>query len=173
VPLNRRVPRLPPENYLGSVPCFITICTDLRRPHLAGAEFASRVVGILKECAASTSFLLHAYCVMPDHMHILAEGGRLEANVLQFVRIFKIRTAFEFRKARKLRLWEKSFYDHILRRADAVEDVASYIWWNPVRKNLCSKPSEFAFSGSETISWMQRSTPQPTWAPPWKAKEPI
>jgi len=116
---------------------------------------------------------LHAYCVMPDHMHILAEGRRPEANVLQFVRIFKIRTAFEFRKARKLRLWEKSFYDHILRRADAVEDVACYIWWNLVRKNLCSKPSEFAFSGCETISWIQRSTPSPKWAPPWKAKEPI
>src|SRR5258706_14575735 len=125
MPLSRKVPRLPHENYLGRVICFLTICCDLRRPHLAAAAFASRVVAILKKCAASTSFLLHAYCVMPDHVHILVEGNHSNADALQFVRIVKIRTAVEFRKARKLRLWEKSFHDHILRRSGALEAVAS------------------------------------------------
>ncbi len=125
MPLSRKVPRLPHENYLGRVICFLAICCDLRRPHLAAAAFASRVVAILKKCAASTSFLLHAYCVMPDHVHILVEGNHSNADALQFVRIVKIRTAVEFRKARKLRLWEKSFHDHILRRADALEAVAT------------------------------------------------
>ena len=105
---------------------------------------------------------------MPDHMHILVEGNNQEANVLEFVRIFKIRTAFEFRKDRKRPLWEKSFHDHVLRRADALEDVACYIWSNPVRKGLCSSPEEFPFSGSETIPWMRRVTQACSWTPPWK-----
>src|SRR5882724_2727669 len=173
MPFNRKVPRLPHENYLGRVICFFTICCDLRRPHLADAAFASRAVSILKECAASTSFLLHAYCVMPDHVHILVEGNHSNADALQFVRIFKIRTAFEFRKARKLRLWEKSFHDHILRRADALEAVACYIWWNPVRKQLCAVPAAFPYSGSNTIQWMKSSAKPPEWSAPWKPEEPI
>src|SRR6266481_9894571 len=31
-----------------------------------------------------------------------------------------------------------SYYDHILRPSDQIEDVACYIWWNPVRKNFLS-----------------------------------
>ncbi len=171
--INRKVSRLPDGHYLGPAICFITICCDLRRPYFADTEWTSRVVTILKECTASNSFLLHAYCVMPDHVHILVEGSSPKANALEFIRIFKIRTAFEFRKEKKLQLWEKSFHDHILRRADAVEDVACYIWWNPVRKGLCSAPTDFPFSGSETIPWMQRIARVPAWTPPWKSNEPI
>ena len=171
--INRKNIRLPPQNYIGRQAYFITICCDLRRPHLASAHVANRTIALLKECAASQFFFLHAYCAMPDHLHLLVEGSTTGANLLNFIRIFKLRTAFEFRKRHKCRLWEISFYDHILRKADSIEDVACYIWWNPARKGLCGLPSAFPHSGSQTIHWMQRAGQTPSWTPPWKDKEPI
>ena len=173
MPIKRKGTRLPRKDYIGPRIYFSTICCDSRRPHLAKPEIACRVVSLLKECAASHSFLLHAYCAMPDHLHLLVEGTTPDSDLSNFIRVFKLRTAFEFRKSTNHRLWEMSYHDHVLRHGDAIEDVACYIWWNPVRKQLCATPIEFRFSGSNTIHWMQRSATQPKWSAPWKAKPPI
>lgn len=173
----RKGTRLPRENYIGRQAYFVTICCNMRQKHLAEPRVANRVIALLRECAAHQSFLLHAYCLMPDHLHLLAEGTSFQSNLIEFMRVFKLRAAFEFRQSHGLRLWEMSYYDHILRPSDPIEDVACYIWWNPVRKSLCSSPQEFPYSGSQTIPWMQRATHNTSWSAPWKsatpAKEPI
>ena len=163
----RKPTRLSRENYLGTGIYFVTICCDSRYKYLAEAVVAQRVLTLLWECAAKHSFLLHAWCLMPDHLHVLTEGTDVDSNLTEFMRVFKLRTAFEFRQSHRKRLWEMNYYDHILRSADSVEDVACYIWWNPVRKQLSSSPQEFPFSGSQTISWMQRAVQSSSWSPPW------
>ena len=168
----RKQIRLRPENYKGPQSYFVTVCCDSRRTHLTKAEIAERLIALLQECAAHGSFLLHAYCVMPDHLHFLVEGTSGVANLQGFVRVFKLRTAFEFRQSHGQRLWQRGYYEHILRRSDAIEDVASYIWWNPVRRNLCGSPQEYPYSGSMTIPWMQRVGRRPVWCAPWKENGP-
>jgi len=132
---HRKNPRLPAENYFGRQTYFITICCDGRTQYLASASLAHTVLQTLLECSARHSFLLHAYCVMPDHIHSLAEGTHDTSDLHEFVRLFKLRTALEFRKLRGTALWEMSYYDHVLRPSDTIEEVATYIWWNPVRKH--------------------------------------
>jgi len=94
------------------------------------------------------------------------------SDVREFVRLFKQHTAFEFRKTSPVRLWEKSYYDYILRPSDSIESVARYIWWNPVRKNLCARPEAFLLSGSQTIAWMKCAAAGTSWSAPWKTQEP-
>ena len=166
--IHRRVARLPPENYLGRLTYFVTICCDHRAPYLREETTAERVLSLLLECAASHSYRLHAYCLMPDHLHILVEGAHDRCDLLEFIRLFKQRTAFQFRKSHRRALWEWSYYDHILRPADQIEDVACYIWWNPVRKRLSARPQEFPYSGSQTIDWIKRATSATSWSAPWK-----
>jgi len=173
MPFDRRKIRLSPENYLGPRAHFVTICCDKRQNYFAIPRTADRVIALLQECASRQSFVLHAYCLMPDHLHLLAEGTEPRSDLLELVRVFKLRTAFEFRKAQGLRLWEMSYYDHILRPKDVIENVACYIWWNPVRKGLCSSPDEFPYSGSQTIPWMSRASRAPSWSAPWKQDRPI
>ena len=36
-------------------------------------------------------------------------------------------------------LWQKKFYDYILRPEDSPEQVAWYIWLNSIRKGLCTQ----------------------------------
>lgn len=172
MPYLRKNTRLPPAYYLGQHRYFITICCDARKPNLRDPSFAEDVLQLLKTYAARQSFLLHAFCVMPYHIHFLAEGSHPLSDLREFVRLFKQHTAFEFRKTSPAHLWEKSYYDYILRPSDSIESVACYIWWNPVRKNLCASPGAFSLSGSQTIAWMKCAAGGVSWSAPWKTPEP-
>jgi len=109
---------------------------------------------------------------MPDHLHFLAEGMANGSDLVKFVDAFKQRTAYEFRRSHRQQLWQTRFYDHILRSTDAVEDVACYIWMNPVRKGLCADPHLYPLSGSQTIDWMKCSFAGEEWVPPRKSNTP-
>ncbi|MGB7844780.1 MAG: transposase [Candidatus Acidiferrum sp.] len=114
----------------------------------------------------------HAFCLMPDHLHLLAEGAHAHSDLREYIRLFKQHSAFELRKFSRNRLWEKSYYDYVLRPADSIESVACYIWWNPVRKHLCAFPREYPFTGSQTIDWMTHSAAASDWTAPWKVAAP-
>lgn len=172
MPYYRRNTRLPPSHYLGPQTYFVTIGCDHRMPLLRSPVFAQRVLDLLHVTASNYSFLLHAYCIMPDHIHLLAEGIHAQSNLLEFIRLFKQHTSFEFKKSFPTRLWEKSFYDYVLRPSDPIQALACYIWWNPVRKHLCFRPQDYPLTGSQTIDWMKHSVLPPDWTAPWKAAVP-
>ena len=84
---------------------------------------------------------------MPDHLHLLVEGS--EASDLPvFVKDFKQRTGFQYRRARGQSLWQKSYYDHILRTEEDVHGVARYIVGNPVRAGLVAAAKDYPYCGS-------------------------
>jgi putative transposase len=172
MPLYLKNPRLPPQNYRGRRTYFITICCAGRRSVFVDIPLGQEVLSQLAARAAEYSFSLHSFCLMPDHLHFAAEGVRDDCDLVKFINAFKQQTAYEHRQSRKQQLWQTRFYDHILRSADAVEDVACYIWMNPVRKGLCADPSLYPLSGSQTIEWMKRCSSGTVWTPPWKADTP-
>ncbi|HUU56658.1 MAG TPA: transposase, partial [bacterium] len=88
---------------------------------------------------------------MPDHVHLLVEGNE-EADLIKFVREFKQRTAYNYKKATGRTLWQRSFYDRILRGDEGTQAVACYIWNNPVRKGVAASALEYPFIGSFVVS---------------------
>lgn len=166
--------RLGAENYRGRRFYFVTICFNERHTFGAEPQTACWLVGCLRRQAAAKGFFVHAYCVMPDHTHLLVQGANEDSDLLDFVNSFKQQTAFEFERMRKLRLWQFKFYDHTLRRSTNSEAVAWYIWLNPVRKGICKTPQEFAHSGSFTDYGMALLGSQPNreWVLPWKKEMP-
>jgi len=57
-----------------------------------------------------------AYCFMPDHLHLLLEGKE-EDNLIRIMKMFKQISAYRYRQTSGEPLWQKGYYDHILRRA--------------------------------------------------------
>jgi putative transposase len=168
MPLHRKYTRLASKNYIGKGAYFFTICCARRLPHLADSFIAHAVLQILLDTASSRSFTIHAYCLMPDHIHILVGGASMTSDALEFGRLFKLRTGFHFKKLAHQTLWECSDHDHVLRNGDPLIEVARYIWWNPVRRKLCNQPDEYPFSGSQTMPWMQQARTPSYWPTPWK-----
>jgi len=105
---------------------------------------------------------------MPDHLHALVVGLNEKSDLLAFVKNLKQKTALEFRREFGRDLWQKKFYDHILRENDSSVRVAMYIWMNPVRKAICKDPRDYPYSGSFLVDWKKEMRPIEEWVPPWK-----
>jgi len=158
------------ESYRGRMVCFVTICFEEREPVARDRAIAGWLIGRLLEHAAREAILLHAYCLMPDHLHVLSEGVTAHADFLRFIIDFKQETAFAYAKKWRRKLWERRYYDHILRDGGDLEGVAWYVWLNPVRKGICASAGDYAFSGSMTDIGMRllREHRVVGWVPPWK-----
>ncbi len=87
-----------------------------------------------------------AYCLMPDHMHLMLVGASKESDQ-------KLSTKWLRRRLNAL-LKEQNFelqrqgYDHVLRPDErdrfAFEKTVHYIFENPARANLTDGPWEFS-----------------------------
>ena len=145
-PTRKSSPRLANFEYRGTNWYFVTINSSQRKSVLVG-DVASGCVGILTETAALSGFDLLAYCVMPSHVHILAAGNRDDADLVRFVQRFKQLTGFRYKQTVGEQLWHRSYYDHVLRAEESAEDIANYIWHNPVRAGLATEAAAYPFSG--------------------------
>ena len=165
--------RLLSNPYFGRGWFFVTICTQGRARYFERPALATWIAARLRAIAAEQKFRLHAWCVMPDHLHIFIEGHADDADLREFVTRFKQQTAYPFLRRFGGRLWQKNFYDHVVRPYEPTHPIFWYIWLNPVRKGLCADPRNYPFSGSETVDWKRTKPAAETWSPPWKAEEQI
>ena len=166
--ITRKNIRLPAENYVGRRRYFITICCDRRRRFLAQSSLAVRIVQILRATAFHQKMAVYTYCLMPDHLHALVIGLEPTSDLRTFVMDFKRKATAEFQSSNSSSLWQKKFYDYILRSNDSNDRVAAYIWMNPVRKGLCTKPQDYPFSGSFVSDWKPSPDLSNPWIPSWK-----
>jgi putative transposase len=168
--LRRQNIRLPAENYRGQKLYFVTLCFQNRSQYGADPILAAWLIAKLREQAATFGFFIHAYCVMPDHLHLLAAGANDESNLAKLVGSFKQQTAVGFARESHRRLWQSKYYDRILRGSDSADRVAWYIWLNPVQKGLCRKPTDYPFLGSFTKlgARLLKGPAAEPWTPPWK-----
>jgi putative transposase len=168
--LSRKNIRLPAGSYVGQRLYFVTICCEERRPLFADAQLVSRSLTRLNETSIACRFAVHAFCFMPDHLHLLTEGLGADSSLRIFLSRFKQFTAFEHQQKSGERLWQAKYYDYVLRKDAEMEAVAWYIWMNPVRKGLCTDPRDFPHSGSMTMPWPQGPHATKQWTPPWQQK---
>jgi putative transposase len=168
MPFHHKNIRLSHSNYLGQRWFFITLCCANRRKLFTASKICDWFLNILRVNAATHLFAVHAYCLMPDHVHLLAEGLQPRSDLIQFIRAVKIKTSTPIERKTGKTLWQKKFYDHILRNNDSPDAVAWYIWMNPVRANLCRLPEGYPFLGSFTGKWPQTPQPAVEWLPPWR-----
>jgi REP element-mobilizing transposase RayT len=169
-PFQRKNIRLPAENYLGRRMYFLTLCFEDRKPFGKNPRVASWLIERLRAHAASCRFFVHAYCVMPDHLHAFVCAASEASDLMAFVEEYKQQTGFVFAQRTRRKLWQFKYYDRILRNSDSAEAVAWYIWLNPVRNGLCRTPFEYPFAGSftEIGARILKGSQAPAWKPPWK-----
>jgi len=167
--LRKRI-RLAPNDYDGNRIYFLTLCCHARSPWFKSATRAAWLVQELREHGRRHGFLVHASCVMPDHVHLLVEGESFDSNLVRFVSSLKQETGYAFKKDTGESLWQRSFFDYTLRNDREVDDIAWYIWMNPVRKRLVADPASHPFSGSFTVAWPPQARPEGDWQPPWRGK---
>ena len=161
--------RLPGTEYIGAKSYFVTFSVAGRRKIFTTPEIGLPLLMLLRQESEARGFGIAAYCLMPDHLHFLAMGRDLGSNLLSFIKAFRIKSSRSHARSAGAALWQKKFYDHILRSNDSIESVAWYIWMNPVRAGFVTQVQDFPFAGSFVDpDPFRRRKPIDFWVPPWK-----
>jgi putative transposase len=126
----------------------VTVATRDRHPVFEHDACTRECIDILEKTAGDHCFNVLAYCFMPDHLHLLLEnesGGDLVAFTRQF-KSWSTRVAWS--NGWHGQVWQRSYYDHVLREDEDVIGYIRYILNNPVRHSLVDSWSEYQWCGS-------------------------
>jgi putative transposase len=165
-----RPPRFPGFDYAGFNRYFITICAEKRTPVFLDIELGQFVVAQFLIIAERFGFEIIAYCVMPDHIHVLLAGQGDDAFLKPCLQRYKQATGYNWKHVRghRTRLWQEGFHDRILRDDDPTEGVVRYILENPVRAGLVDDPRAYALIGSANYDIDDLLLTAMLWRPKWK-----
>lgn len=143
-----RLPRLKDFDYRGRYSYFLTFCTCKRKTLFSDPSLASMVVEQILRSATRFEFDVLAYCVMPDHAHLLVHGRSDRSDLHRFVKRIKQSSGQIYARTAKEPLWQDSYYDHVVRPEESLSGIGCYIIQNPVRAGLVTSPLDYQFSGS-------------------------
>ena len=150
----RKPNRLKDYDYSQNGAYFITICTKDRKPILSVIENADECVGetcglpsicltdvgktikneIDKIHLIYDNIFIDNYVVMPNHIHLIIRidnNGRPQVSptINRIIQQFKGSITKQIGKS----IWQKSFYDHIIRDDIDYQNIWQYIDENPVK----------------------------------------
>ncbi len=144
----RRHPhRLDDDAYLRQgVPVFFTICTAHRREFLLEPGVPEMLVEAMDWNAKPRGTCIVCYCIMPDHVHLIACNTREGEDLRDFVAAVKKRAWRLFRDAGlEPPFWERSYWDRHARACVALEAQVEYVLNNPCKAGLCRRPEEWPY----------------------------
>ena len=124
---------------------FITICTYGKKAYFFNnklRDFAQRSL----ECRQNNKEIsIFCCCIMPDHIHLLIslneDYNQTLSNWVSSFKRFISKTAK--RDFNINDLWQRNYYDHIIRTEESMYKIAEYILENPVRKNIVQRSEEY------------------------------
>lgn len=134
--------------YRGCRGYFVTVASYDRQRYFVHSNIVASLVRYLREASGTNYFNIVAYCFMPDHLHIVAEGTREGCNLERFMKTYKQTTAFRFRQSFGKTLWARSYHDHVVRAENNLKDVGRYTLLNPVRAGIVENVLDYPFLGS-------------------------
>jgi putative transposase len=102
---------------------------------------------VVSKLKAHERFDLVAWVVLPDHFHMIIDP--LENNLSNLVRKMKLSFSHQYRQQRNMyrgKLWQRRFWDHIIRDDNDLNKHIDYIHYNPVKHGLVSSTFEWKHS---------------------------
>ena len=145
---------------------FITAVAKDRLPVFKTNALAQVACSALEEARRSGGFLIFAYVIMPDHLHLLTDCPKTSADVLRYVKGLIGRKVIDHLKAKgyesslaKLRheQWKRKHTHSLWQQEKNVLSIFSeamlmqkvnYIHLNPVRAEICDSPVDYRWSSA-------------------------
>jgi len=139
---------------------FFTVVTDGRRPILTQPRAIDCLRTAFREEMAHHPFCIESIVILPDHLHTIwtlppgdssfsIRWARIKGD---FTRSFLLGGGRERppRDSKAIRgergVWQRRFWDHVIRDDDEWSGIMDYIHWNPVKHGLVGCPHEWPYS---------------------------
>ncbi len=129
--------------------CYHVVTTTRdREPIFADPGCASILVQAIQFIRPRKAYVL-AYAVMPDHLHALfiPREGYVISQVMQSVKGFTARDVNK-KLHRRGPLWQRSFFDRMIRNERHLRETIAYVHQNPVIAGLAGDPDEYEYSSA-------------------------
>jgi len=138
---------------------FVTTCTRHRKPVLARDDVAKVLIDEWRAAHDRHGWAVGRYVIMPDHVHFFCRPELDAKRLSEFVGNWKSWTSRAIKALDLPRsapaattLWQREFFDHVLRSSESYSEKWNYVRDNPVRAGLVSTAEEWKFAGElETL----------------------
>ena len=130
----------PPGTY------FVTFSTWQRRRLFVVEPYTRLFLKTIYGYRRQGKFQLHAFVVMPEHIHLLLTPGEdvtLERSVQLIKGGYSHALGVEFGKHKGV--WQRGFTDHRIREHEDFEKHRQYIHNNPVVRRLVDRAAEYRY----------------------------
>ena len=138
----RQNPRLQNYDYKTANHYFVTVCTHHKqcvfgaagKPNVVGQMAAQGITAIPEHFPEVT---VDEYVVMPNHVHVILIFPQGVKDLSAVVGSYKAYVSKMFHMEHPgVPLWQRSFYDHVIRDEAAYLEIKRYIRENPLKCNL-------------------------------------
>jgi REP-associated tyrosine transposase len=150
--------------YIPNAIVFITQVVQDRRPVFRQHQQVDLLRSVLDEVKRLHPFAMLGYVFLPDHFHMLVQPLR-ETTFSQIMHSLKPNFTKTYKEAQgisdHLKLWQRRFWDHVIRDETDLEQHLDYIHYNPVKHGLVSRPENWCHSSF--LEWKQRGVYPDMW----------
>ena len=149
------LPRLAPEFYRGFAVVQWTITLECRATGWLDERFHLHFRELLLHAAAREGLFCPVYVLMPDHLHLLWMGLRVDSDQRNAMKFLRKHLAVELARRSPTGVefeLQKQSQDSVLRIKDrmrgAFEKSCFYLLDNPCRKRLVNHPRDWPYLGA-------------------------
>ena len=132
---------------------FVTTCTRDRKAILASEQVAGILVGEWQSARQRHGWHVGRYVIMPDQLHLFCAPNANAVSLSHFVGGWKRWTSRRISNLPRTAsaatgpIWQREFFDHLLRSEESYDQKWNYVRDNPVRAGLVVNASEWSFAG--------------------------
>ncbi len=148
------------RSHIPGATYFITQVTYQREPWLYSDIGRAALRKAIVHVRKNYPFYIDAFVLLPEHFHCLWTLPEGDSNLsIRMLLIKRFVTKYYghqlgldisisgSRKKRKERnLWQRRFWEHLIRNEVDFANHCDYIHYNPVRHKLCESPQQWAYS---------------------------
>ena len=137
------------RNYVAGGTYFFTLVTKNRIPIFDDEYSFEAFMDSLQKTQTYHPFELMAFCILPDHVHLLLTLPAGDDDYSTRIKEIKRRTTLLIRESREkptLTVWQKRFWEHTIRDFEDFQNHSDYIHYNPVKHGYCVNFEDWKWS---------------------------
>lgn len=151
-----RTPRRLQSVFAAQPLYFVTFCSYRKRPYLATAAVHNAFVTFGDRSYAEHNLAVGRYVIMPDHVHLFVCGDAVFDLTAWFRLLKPCLAKVVVRPASKDPIWQRGFFDHVLRSDESYGEKWNYARENPVRAGLVTRAEDGPTPAKSCVSICSR-----------------
>lgn len=129
--------RLSNWDYSLPGPYFFTICTFEHKEIFDSQAIRNQIIEVFKNIAGEIKSTINTIVIATNHIHgIVTLGDDKKISLSEYIGRAKVKTTQKIKgqASLPLRLWQRSFYEHVIRNENDFLEKAKYIDNHPMKE---------------------------------------